>query len=288
MPFINCDQTGNSLSSILNLLENNSNLLLTGVDSVVDTLDGFVTDKVMGSTQDIENSIKAVGDGIFDILPDYTNRLNNVGGALSRYDQDLAEFKKLLDNCPQVKLRSYFNSLNLNIKLPKLPDLDRALFQYSAIRQGLRDLSQFPLTYLTEIKQAILDNALNGINGLAGGLKEFITASGLDDLEALIPSKILALAQHAEYLINCAQGIACSDLVKQIDRYDGIMSPLPLSPAFELITGKKITTLPKFVLDTSGILSTSKAGAGQITNLKNAKTSVTGAMDYARTLTSKF
>jgi hypothetical protein len=288
MPFINCQKTGNDLSTVLDILENNSDLLLTGVDGVVDVLDDFVTDELLSSTQNVDNAIRSVDDGIFDIIPDYTNRINNTGAALERYDDDLREFRELLKNCPQVKLRRFLGDLDLGIDFPDLPDIDFPFFEYSAIREALRDVTEFPLSYLSTVKQEILENTLDGIGDLAGGLKEFITGAGLDDLEALIPSKILDIAQNAEYLINCAEGILCSDLVQQIDRYESIMSPLPLDPPFQITTSTKLARIPRYKLDTPGILSTSKAGPGQITNLQNAKTSVTGAMDYARTITSKF
>jgi hypothetical protein len=288
MPFINCSKTGNDLSTVLDILENNSDLLLTGVDAVVDVLDDFVTDELMSSTQEVENAIKAVDDGIFDIIPDYTNRLNNSGAALERYDDDFREFKELLKNCPQAKLRQFMGNLELGIDFPDLPDIDFPFFEYSAVRQALRDITEFPLSYLTSVKQEILNNTLGGIGDLAGGLKEFITGAGLDDLEALMPSKILDIAQNAEYLINCAESIVCSDLVQQVQRYESIMSPLPLDPPFQITTGTKLARIPRYKLDTPGILSTSKAGPGQVINLQNAKTSVTSAMNYTRTITSKF
>jgi hypothetical protein len=287
MPFINCDKTGNDLSTVLDILENNSDLLLTTVDVVVDELDEFVEDGLLNSTKDIEDAIKSVNSGIGDIIPDYTDRLNNTGEALRRYDQDFREFQELLKNCPQSRLRDFLVDLDSSTIFPDLNDNDFPFFGYSAYRELFRDIDGFPSSYLDSVRGEILNNTKDGIEFLAGGLKEFLTGRGLDDLESLIPSKIVDVAQRAEFLINCAQSIVCSDLVQEIDRYESIMSPLPLDPPFQQTTSNLRRT-PKYKLDTPGILSTSKAGPGQLVNLENAKASFTSAMDYTRTLTSKF
>jgi hypothetical protein len=287
MPFINCDKTGNDLTEVLDILENNSDLLLTGVDFVVDEINGYVDDGTLGLTQDVLDAITKVEDGIVGIIPDYTNRDNNIGDALERFDQDLAEFRELLKRCPQSKLREFLGDLALRLDLPDIDDNEFPFFGYSATREALRDLGIFPERYLQSVRQDILNNTKGGINELAGGLKDFLVGQGLDDLESLIPSKILDAAQRAEFLINCANSLVCSDLVQNIDRYNSIMMPLPLDPPFQT-PSSNLARITKYKLDTPGILSTSNAGPGQITNLQNAKTSFTGAMDYARTLTSKF
>jgi hypothetical protein len=286
--FINCSSTQNDLSTVLDILENNSDLLLTGVDAVVDVLNDFVADEVMSSTSEIDDAIRSVDDGIISIIPDYTDRFNNTAEALNRYDEDFAAFKQLLKECPQAQLPEFLKTLDLGFDLPDLPDIDLPFFDSSQIREALRDITEFPLTYLNSVKGDILAVTKGGINDLAGGVKEFLTSTGLDDIEDLIPDKITDVAQRAEYLLNCAQKIKCSSLVQNIERYESIMSPLPLDPPFQLTTFDKVAQVPRYGLNTPGILATSTAGPQQITNVENAKVSYTNAMTYARTITSKF
>lgn len=288
MAFINCDTTGNELSEVLDILENNSDILLKKVDDIVEEIDGYVTDGLFGITKDVEEAAKNIEDTIEDIIPDYTNRSNNIGKALEKYDSDLEEFKKLLKNCPQVKLPQFIGKLELGIKLPDLPDVDWIFFEYSGIRKSLLEMSRFPSAYLNSIRNDILSGVISEIHGISGGLKEFICATGLDDLNNLVPDKLLNLAQKAEALINCVEGIACSDLAQQIDRYHSIMLPLPLDPPYIISTDGKFKKMPLYSLDTSSILTNTVAGSGQIQNLITAKNSATKAMTYARNMTSKF
>lgn len=283
-----CDANNSKLSQLISILDNNGNIILGQQNTAISTIDDLVNGSGLSSTNDVNNAIQSVENGIIGIIPDYTNRLNNTGSALDKFDEDFEEFKKTLEECQASKAKDFLQLLDLGIDFPDLPDIDFPFFGSQEIREALRNITGFPLRYLSSIKENILQSVIEGIKDLSGRLSEFDIGNDFDLLDQDITKNILNIAKEIEYIYNCARKLACSDIVNTISDYENIMNSLPLDPVFNFNNTDKLIPLPNYKLNTDTVLNNTIANSTQIQNIKNTKESFTKSMDYARFLTSKF
>lgn len=289
MATFDCNTNTRQLSQLVDLLESDSSIVLTGVDAVVETVNSIADE--LNPIDVVEDAIGNVDNNVDSVIIDYTRRANNSGRALEKFDQDFEDFQTILKECMQTKSLDFVKRLSLGIPLPKLIDpTDLINIGSSQLREAIGNIIEFPLPYLSSIKDTILDEFSAGINGLAGGIYEFYTANDLDDVEQFLKENIGAVAKEIDMLVNCAIKMQCltDDVLRDIERYERAMTQLPMDPTFQLNTTEDFVRTPDYNLDSNDVLSQTIATPIQIQNMNNSKTSYTKAMKLARSVTSKF
>lgn len=289
MSFITCDASIVRTQQFLAILQGNKEVVDIGVNNIVKQVDQAVRLGVYSNTEAVENAAIAVRNSFIGFIPDYTSRDNNIGAALAKFDRDFFEFKDMLERCPYARTREFVSLLGLGQDLPAdVGPFELAKMGYSSLRNAMVSVNSFPLKYLQSMREEILLDVSNQIQNAAGNLTEFLTGDGIDSLQSLLPDQIVNIAEKVETTLACIEGIACDNVSELRGTYYSLMADLPLDPPFIPPPLGKVIPVPNYKLDTANILSGTIASSEQKSNITTARNAVTEAMDYSRTLTSKF
>jgi hypothetical protein len=286
--FITCSSNTVLAQQLLKVLSGNTSYLQSVISNTINDINYLVLAGALGDTTKVIQEAEMLQQKKKVFIPNYLDRFSNIGEALQQYDNDLRAFQEMIRNCPSAKLQSFVNLLGLNIALPTaIKSLDMALLGYSGLRQAIQEINSFPINYLRNQQQNILENIYRGL-AMATTQAEFGIASGLDAVESKMPSMISSLAQEIETIIACVQSISCDDSELIRTEYSTIMQSIPLYPAFNPVFPNKLRPPTSYNLDSSNIFNQTTANPTQVGTLSTARDSVKTVMDYARGQTQRY
>ena len=286
MAFLNCDDNDRKINDALFVLSNNADVLERAVNNQVEEIDTYINDGILSATSVVDDAIKEVDGKIKGVFPDWTDRLNNIDGALETYDKTLDDFKNAILTCKQSQLAPFINKLGIEV-----PEgiIDPFAFSSSEIRKKIRDLTFFPTRYLQSIKSELIEDAVSTVHALSNDISEFINGTILEEFDDRFGKKIAKVAREVELLLNCFGAIKCgSNITKFKDRYGETMAKLPIYPPFELPSDGALNPFPPYTFNSGSVIdSVTTLTTTQKTNFKNAAASAKNAMNYTRSIIGK-
>jgi len=286
---ISCDDKLNSITSLLSVLQGNTGGLSSSISDQITSINIAVSESLLSPLDVVIDAAETMTNQIDCLFPDFTNRLNNSECGIQTYDNEFNTFKSMLDKCPDSKLKSFIQLLDIPGFSPwNLSDIDAVVSSSSQLRKKMRDIASFPTSYLRSKRGEMLNQLRSQLEDVTGGLREFAEGNNTDILEQLLPRQINELAQEIESVLLCIEQLACGDSSGYRTEFNSLMTSLPLDPPFTQNVSNKIKPITNFKLDRQKILSETDASESQQLGLLIAGTSFTSAMGSARRKATKY
>ena len=294
--FIDCSSNILVAEQLLAILGGNRDYINSTVEQIKDNVDYLVHSGGMSLSEDVIARAQKIQQNEKAYIPDYTDRDNNTDEALDQYDRDLANFQKMIRECPSSHVKSFVQLLGLEEKLPTTSDTELARTGYSSMRQAINKVNNFPYNYLRSKRGDILDKLSNRILDDVDHLNEFVVGNALDALESKMPSMVRDIANDLEMLLICIERLACSSVAPLKAQYISTMGSMQLDPPFNIDLNKNLRPVPDYKLDSTEIYKETDAnpdvnpGADPtwLPDLGLGRSSVKDAMNYGRGMTDKY